>query len=182
MEKSFRTTWAHSSSFIQPNAKSREHGLRSRNRMWISSSQGLQTGILELNGNQPWPPNTTLWQEQPLAGWPREVSGSEKQFSIYRESWSSWYCWICVTLWLIFFKRSLELLENTALEVKMKRKFPYQMRHKEVMLFIEKIIKKEKQCLGCGTDLPAPEEIVAVEAFQSTRERQNKYHKQKNPN
>lgn len=53
------------------------------------------------------------------------------------------------------------------------------MRHKEVMLFIGKIIKEEKPCLGCGTDLPAPEEIVPVQAFQSSRERQNKYQKQK---
>lgn len=126
VEKSFRTTWAHSSGFIQPSAKIKDHGLCSQDRIWFSSSQW----VANRNLGAEWQPAMTS-QHNTVAraafGWltKGEVSGSEKQFSVYRESWSSWHCWICVTLWLIFFKRSLEVLENTALEVKMKRKFPY---------------------------------------------------------
>lgn len=88
------------------------------------------TGVANRNLGAEWQPAMTSQHNfvaRAAFGWltKGQVRGSEKQFSIYRESWSSWCCWICVTLWLIFFKRSLEVLENTALEVKMKRKFPY---------------------------------------------------------
>lgn len=144
-------------SCIHPNAKNEEHRPCFQSRRCFSSSQGLQAQFWEISGIRPWPPNTMLWQEKPLAGWPRDKWVREKNSVVFADRGG----WMNAARFASFCSPSLS---------KGHWRF-WKILHSKLRCRKELLIKwdikrsyfiKKMQCLGYDVDIPASEEIVGA--------------------